>query len=391
MTSCADDARRPSPRRADCYYQAGAAFERLDQAGPALEHYLAALRLEPAEGRYYPAPVELCLTYKLCDTAAALVAAGLARVPPESDLALTLRRGQSQAAQMRGDHATMTTALEQAYLFHRDQHPEIGYELGCAYATVAPVRDRETVALLWEFLHRACRGPQVPSRKEPCEVSEVLLQKIGNQHPELGKGALPSIAPVAPPAVPPPLPATPTLQDRPLRIGDAYTVWGASLFLRTPRHRAEVEARRISVTGVIGKTNLDEAPRCAFHRPGLGDPEDCRPPVPTFWLCDSLDAPANDCVQVMGWASNFAQIWGAIMQPNGPGFGPYLDEFWGNAVPEPIPQRGARLTVTGPYGVSFTGASTGVVADPIMGILTYGERTWISPPPGNPRLPGMAR
>ena len=34
--------------------------------------------------------------------------------------------------------------------------------------------------------------------------------------------------------------------------------------------------------------------------------------MPAFWVGDSKYAPEADCIKVMGWASNFAQIFDAI-------------------------------------------------------------------------------
>jgi hypothetical protein len=45
--------------------------------------------------------------------------------------------------------------------------------------------------------------------------------------------------------------------------------------------------------------------------------------------------------------------------------------------------------VTGTYTTTFTGASQGTAADPIMGILTYKSIEWIEPPPEAATLPGM--
>ncbi len=380
-----------APQRADCRYRWGAALERLDQPGLALEQYFEALRLDPTEGRYYPEPAALCLQHKLYDDTAALVAAGLARIGPASDPAFALRTQQLFVARVRDDISTMTTALEQSYLFHRQQHPETGFSLANVYAILKPPRPEEAVFLYLDFLDRICRGPGAKSHKEDCETAQAMVQRLGSLHPDLGQGKPPSIAPSAAPDPPPQLPETPVPPDRPVRLGNAYTVWGASVLLRSPHHHTEIEGKRISVTGVIGKTNLNDAPLCALHRPGVADQVDCRAPIPSFWLCDSVDSPTTDCIPVVGWASNYAQIWGAIQQSRKPKPRPYTDNYWGKTIPQPIPQRGASLTVTGLYGFAFTGSSSGVLSDPIMGILTYESLEWLNPPPGNPILPGMRR
>jgi len=182
------------------------------------------------------------------------------------------------------------------------------------------------------------------------------------------------------------LPAVPTLPTKPVKKGDMYTVWGASLYLRSMVHHEEVNHQKLTIEGYVNKTNLMDAPECAVHKYGKADPEGCKPPVPTFWLCDEPAAPRDDCIRVMGWASNFAQIWGAMAEYGKPNPEPYLDQYWGHEIPRPIPHRGGRVVVTGYHGVTFTGAISGVVADPVMGILTYRGLEWreAEPPPGTP-------
>ena len=79
-------------------------------------------------------------------------------------------------------------------------------------------------------------------------------------------------------------------------------------------HRKEVAGKKLSLTGYITKTNLAEAPACAVHKGGKADPENCKPPIPAFWIGDTKDAPESETIKVMGWASNFAQIFDAITE-----------------------------------------------------------------------------
>src|SRR6187549_2614675 len=95
----------------------------------------------------------------------------------------------------------------------------------------------------------------------------------------------------APSGVTASLPAVPNLPQKPLKAGDAYTVWGASYQLRSRVHHKDVANKNIKITGYISKTNLPDAPECAVHKTGKEDPEGCKPPIPTFWLCDAKDAP----------------------------------------------------------------------------------------------------
>ena len=60
-------------------------------------------------------------------------------------------------------------------------------------------------------------------------------------------------------------------------------------------------------------------------------------------------------------------------------------------MPVPIPSKGAKVRVTGPYSTTFTGASTGAEADPIMGIATYTKIEVLEEAPELATLPGIER
>ncbi|MCK6535143.1 MAG: hypothetical protein L6Q84_19395 [Polyangiaceae bacterium] len=185
------------------------------------------------------------------------------------------------------------------------------------------------------------------------------------------------------------LPAVPNVPQKPIKAGDAYTVWGASYHLRSRTHRKEVAGKKLSITGYIGKTNLPDAPACAVHKGGKADPEGCNAPVPAFWLCDTKDAPENECIKVMGWASNFAGIYDAVKEFEKKEDAEKSDTFWGVKMPNPIPNKGAKVTVKGDYSTTFVRATTGTEADPIMGILTFEELTYHEKPAELAFLPGM--
>jgi len=201
----------------------------------------------------------------------------------------------------------------------------------------------------------------------------------------------------APSGVTASLPPVPNVPQKPIKSGDAYTVWGASYYLRNVVHHKEVADKNIKITGFISKTNLPDAPACAVHKTGKEDPENCRPPIPTFWLCDTADAPDNECIRVMGWASNFAQLYDAIeafdkdKKKDPKDQEARTDNFWGVKIPNPLPVKGAQVTVKGDYATTFTRATSGTVADPIMGLMTYEEIDTIKPGPEVATLPGMKK
>ena len=187
------------------------------------------------------------------------------------------------------------------------------------------------------------------------------------------------------------LPAVPNVPQTPIKRGDVYTVWGASYSLRSRVLHKDIADKPLTLEGYIVDTNLMEAPECAVHKGGKADPENCKPAVPTFWLGDDKTAARKDCIRVMGWASNYAQIFDAIeIDEKGDKAEP-KDTFWGKDIPKPLPAKGAKVRVTGPYSTTFTGASTGAEADPIMGIMTYSKIEVLEEAPELATLPGVER
>ncbi|MGC4092315.1 MAG: hypothetical protein QM756_31415 [Polyangiaceae bacterium] len=188
------------------------------------------------------------------------------------------------------------------------------------------------------------------------------------------------------------LPPVPNVPKKPVKNGDAYTVWGASYSLRSRVHRKEVAGKKLTLTGYITKTNLADAPACAVHKGGKADPENCKPPIPAFWIGDSKDAPLQECIKVMGFASNFAQVWEAINEfDKGKEDAEYSDTFWGVKIPNPLPAVGAKVNVTGNYGTTFTQSSTGAEADPVMGLMGMQELKELEAAPDLATLPGVKR
>lgn len=195
------------------------------------------------------------------------------------------------------------------------------------------------------------------------------------------------------------LPPVPNVPKKPIKQGDSYTIWGASYSLRSRVHKKDVAGKKLTLTGYIVKTNITDAPACAVHKGGKADPPDCRAPVPAFWIADTKDAKLEDSIKVMGWASNFAQIYDAIKEYDGPkkplkdgekdeG---YTDTFWGVKIPDPLPAVGAKVSVSGTYSTTFTQSSTGAEADPFMGLMAYQEMKELEPAPELATLPGVKR
>jgi hypothetical protein len=94
----------------------------------------------------------------------------------------------------------------------------------------------------------------------------------------------------------------------------------------------------------------------------------------------------------MGWASNFAQLYDAIKEfDTGKDDAEHLDTFWGINVPNPIPAKGAKVSVTGNYSTTFAGSSVGTEADPIMGLMHYQSIKVDEPAAELATLPGVKR
>ncbi|AUX25751.1 hypothetical protein SOCEGT47_063020 [Sorangium cellulosum] len=191
------------------------------------------------------------------------------------------------------------------------------------------------------------------------------------------------------------LPAVPTLPAKVRKQGDVYTVWGLTHDLRSRVHFEDVNGKKVTVAGYIVKTNLGDAPKCAVHKTGKADPPDCNAPVPSFAIADEKGE-TKDMIEVMGWASNFAQIYSMIEEidrkPKGKeGEAKVTDEFWGQELPNPIPNVGAKVKITGTYGVTFTKSTGGAAANPKYGILSAEQIEYLEPPPEKAYLPGMRK
>jgi hypothetical protein len=205
------------------------------------------------------------------------------------------------------------------------------------------------------------------------------------------------------------LPGVPTLPAKKKKDGDAYTVWGVTHDLRSRVHREDVNGKKISLVGYIVKTNYSQkcadknntankddcTPECSIHKTGKADPAECRSPVPTFYIADTKDE-AKDMIAVMGWSSNFAQMYTLLEALDHAAKGKeaevkLADEFWGGDLPNPLPAIGAKVKVTGIYGETFTKATSGAATNPKYGIMTVEKIDPIEPAAEPALLPGMKK
>ena len=72
------------------------------------------------------------------------------------------------------------------------------------------------------------------------------------------------------------IPAVPTLPNTPMKIGEAFTIFGAIHQLRSRYHADDVTKKDIVIQGYIVDTNVATAPACAVHKIGKKDPDDCK-------------------------------------------------------------------------------------------------------------------
>src|SRR5262249_40186414 len=117
----------------------------------------------------------------------------------------------------------------------------------------------------------------------------------------------------------PSLPPPPQLPTTPIKAGDSYTIYGAAHQLRSRIHDKDVTKASITITGYIVAENITDAPKCAIHKTGKKDPEDCRPAgappieIPSFWIADEKGAgPDKPRIRVLGWAKNWATVYEAM-------------------------------------------------------------------------------
>lgn len=189
------------------------------------------------------------------------------------------------------------------------------------------------------------------------------------------------------------LPPVPTLPQKVKKQGDAYTVWGVTHDLRSRVHAEDVIGKKLSIVGYVVKANYDQAPKCAIHKTGKGDPPDCKSPIPTFAIADDKGE-TKDMIDVMGWASNYAQVYSLIeaidAKPKGKEEeAKVTDEFWSVDLPNPLPNLGAKVKVTGTYGITFTKSTGGAASNPKYGIMTAEKVEYLEPPTEKAYLPGM--
>jgi hypothetical protein len=203
----------------------------------------------------------------------------------------------------------------------------------------------------------------------------------------------------------PTLPQVPTLPNKAKKEGDAYNIYGAMHDLHSVVHEKDFDGKQVSIVGYIVLTNLETeckdenvpeedehcVPKCANHKTGKADPPECKAKVPTFWIADSKDEKdiEANAIPVKGWASNFAQIFSLAEGIDKEEDAALQDEFFGMDLPNPLPNVGAKVKVTGSYGYTYTKSTGGAASNPRTGIMTAEKLDYVEPPAKRIGLPGQ--
>ena len=184
------------------------------------------------------------------------------------------------------------------------------------------------------------------------------------------------------------LPAPVAIPSTPLKAGDAYTVYGAIHQLRSLLHSKDVTANPITITGYIVDSNVGRAPDCAIHKTGKADDEKkCTPApeIPSFWIADDKGNTKGSKIRVVGWARNYAIICDAMkaynkLKPGEQPKEPVQDDILSVALPNPLPSVGAKVKLTGSYGV-FKQVTSDMVSEPLGGVMALKTMETVEPAP----------
>ncbi|WP_437300542.1 tetratricopeptide repeat protein [Sorangium sp. So ce426] len=422
------------PWLADCHERIGHVLLWTDDERGAIERYTEAIRREPDALRHHLPLADLYIRLDHVAEAEAVLRDAVRRAKPDDSSLFAVHSMLASVHQDKGNLEEMVAELEAAKAVAPEgvEADLTLFSLGLSYAVLAPPRVSESVTNLRAFYARRCLGSDTKAFRTNCASAATLIQRFGGAVPAAGdasagaggapkasqasKSAAPASAGASAAGAPacgeppgpyqprpayagpaPSLPAIPALWTGPVKIGDAYTVRGLMHHLRSRAHSDEVTSKPISVVGYVVRTNFEEAPPCAVHRTGQGDPVDCRSPLPSFAIADAKGEKTR-AIDVMGWASNFAQIYSMIeaidKAPKGQAKSVRLaDGFTGVDLPNPLPSPGAKVRVTGTYGVSFQGQGQGQgqgsAANPKNGIVTAERIETLDDAPTKATLPGM--
>ncbi len=203
----------------------------------------------------------------------------------------------------------------------------------------------------------------------------------------------------------PEIPQPPTLPNKAKKEGDAYTVYGAVHDIHSVVYENDFKDKDVTLIGYIVQINWSQGckgemapddaemctppitgccvPKCAVFDAGKKDtPAGCEAPIPTFWIADTKDEKdiRSAAIPVMGWASNWSQIYSLIKELEKDDEATRLDPWSGVEMPTPIPNLGAKVKVTGRYGFNASVGSSGQSSNPRTGIVAWKSMEYLEKP-----------
>jgi tetratricopeptide (TPR) repeat protein len=174
------------PSFAECYEELGNAFLWTDDEQRALESYHKAVEHDPSNIGYATMLAGLYLDLGYPVEAAQVLTEAKPFVRPDDKLqqraVYNLHALLARAYQDGQSMPAAVAELEAAKAVAPLEGPEsvlILWNLGSAYAALAPPRKAEAIALLKGFVNRACKGAKAASYRSECEMSMALISKLG--------------------------------------------------------------------------------------------------------------------------------------------------------------------------------------------------------------------
>ena len=170
------------PNLAACHFLLAAAYLWSDQNELALREYSLAIEHDPERGSLYPPLVELYHDFGLHEQAEQVAKEGtrvVARSAKTSAALFALEMYLANAARTKGDAAGQRAGLTRALEDLSDEHPELAFELGAAYAALEPPDKARASQLLIQFSKSVCRSHAAAKFKEQCEQAQATLQRLG--------------------------------------------------------------------------------------------------------------------------------------------------------------------------------------------------------------------
>ncbi len=171
------------PNLAECHHLLGEVALWTGDDNLAAQHFTHAIEVKPAHGSFYPPLIELYMAHKNYTEANQVAETAEQFVPKQVLHKAALYRIADLQAQVKlaqGDAVGRIEVLNRANQIAGDEHPEIAYELGLAYATLKPPKEDDARRLLTSFHKRACNGQSSAKRfADQCNIASAVVQRLG--------------------------------------------------------------------------------------------------------------------------------------------------------------------------------------------------------------------